>query len=42
MSYKDFHDAFIHQNTMPIEMERAILENLPLTKDYKASWKFYK
>lgn len=42
MSYKDFHDAFIQQNAMPIEMERAILENLPLTKDYKASWKFYK
>ncbi len=42
MSYKDFHDAFIQQNMMPIEMERAILENLPLSKDYKANWKFYK
>ena len=42
MSYKDFHDAFIQQNEMPIEMERAILENLPVAKDYKANWKFYK
>jgi len=41
MSYKDFHDAFIQQNAMPIEMDRAILENLPLAKDYKAGWKFY-
>lgn len=42
MSYKDFHDAFIQQNAMPIEMVRAILENQPLTKEYKAGWKFYK
>ncbi len=42
MSYQEFHDDFIHQNMMPIEMERAILENQPLTKDYKTSWKFYK
>ena len=42
MSYKDFHDAFIQQNAMPIEMERAILENLPLAKDHKAAWRFYK
>lgn len=42
MRYKDFHDAFIQQNAMPIEMERAILENLPLSKDFKAGWKFYK
>jgi len=42
MSYKEFHDAFIQQNVMPIEMVRAILEELPLTKEYKAGWKFYK
>jgi len=42
MSYKDFHDAFIQQNMMPIEMERAILENRPLKKDDKPNWKFYK
>jgi uncharacterized protein (DUF885 family) len=42
MSFKQFHDSFIQQNMMPIEMERAILENKPLTKDYKTNWKFYK
>lgn len=42
MTYKDFHDAFIQQNMMPIEMERAILENQPLKKDFTTSWKFYK
>lgn len=42
MTYKQFHDSFIEQNMMPIEMERAILTNQPLTKDYKAAWKFYK
>ncbi|MEP6948109.1 MAG: DUF885 family protein [Ginsengibacter sp.] len=42
MSYKQFHDTFIQQNMMPVELERAILENQPLTKDYKTNWKFYK
>lgn len=41
MSYKQFHDDFIQQNMMPIEMERAILENKPPSKDYKTSWRFY-
>lgn len=42
MTYKDFHDAFIQQNMMPIEMERAILENKPPAKDFSSHWKFYK
>lgn len=42
MTYKQFHDSFIQQNMMPIEMERAILENNPPAKDFKAGWKFYK
>lgn len=42
MTYKQFHDAFIQQNMMPIEMERAILEDLPLTKNYTTQWRFYK
>ena len=41
MTYKQFHDSFIHQNMMPIEMERTVLENQPLTKEYKTQWKFY-
>jgi uncharacterized protein (DUF885 family) len=42
MSFKQFHDSFIQQNMMPIEMERAILENKTLAKDFKTNWKFYK
>lgn len=42
MTIKEFHDNFIQQNMMPIEMERAILTNQPLTKEHKPSWKFYK
>jgi len=41
MTFKQFHDAFIQQNMMPIEMERAILENKPPAKDFTTSWKFY-
>ena len=41
MSNKQFHDAIMHLNTMPVEMIRAILTNQPLTADFKTSWKFY-
>ncbi len=40
MTYKQFHDAVIHLNAMPVEMIRSILENRPLQKDYKANWRF--
>ncbi|HWJ30004.1 MAG TPA: DUF885 family protein [Flavisolibacter sp.] len=42
MTYKQFHDSFLQQNVMPIEMERAILENKPPEKDFRTNWKFYK
>ncbi|MBS1666894.1 MAG: DUF885 family protein [Bacteroidetes bacterium] len=42
MSYKQYHDAIMHLNSMPIEMIRAILTSQPLNKDYKSSWRFYK
>ena len=42
MTYKQFHDAILKENNMPIEMVRAIILNQPLTKDFKTSWKFYK
>ena len=41
MSERDFHDAILHENEMPIEFLRSDLEGLPLTRDYKTSWKFY-
>lgn len=42
MTYKQYHDAVLRENSMPIEMLRAILTNQKLSKDFKTSWKFYK
>ncbi len=42
MTYKQYHDAVMRLNEMPVEMIRAILTNQPLTKDYTTAWKFYK
>ena len=41
MSYKQYHDAIMQLNAMPVEMIRAILTNQPLAEDYKSKWKFY-
>ena len=41
MTNKQFHDAVIHLNSMPVEMVRAILTNQTLTPDFKTGWKFY-
>lgn len=42
MTAKQYHDAVMRLNAMPVEMIRAILTNQPLTEDYKTKWKFYK
>jgi uncharacterized protein (DUF885 family) len=41
MTYKQFHDAIIKENGMPIEMVRATLTNQALTRDFETKWKFY-
>lgn len=41
MTNRQFNDALLHENRIPIEMIRAILINQKLTRDYKTSWKFY-
>lgn len=41
MSFKQFHDAVLRENAMPVEMVRAIITNQPLDKEYKTSWRFY-
>jgi uncharacterized protein (DUF885 family) len=41
MTYKQYHDAVMHENAMPVEMVRAIITNQPLKKDFKSNWKFY-
>ncbi|MDY0906880.1 DUF885 family protein [Pedobacter sp. CFBP9032] len=41
MSFKQFHDAVIKENLIPVEMIRATLINQPLTRDFTTTWKFY-
>lgn len=40
MTDKQFHDAILQGGRMPIEMVRARLLGVPLTRDYRANWKF--
>ena len=41
MTDREFADAVLHENSMPIEMLRADLERQKLTKDFMTSWKYY-
>jgi hypothetical protein len=41
MTNRQFHDTILHENSMPIELLRADMEGLKLTKDYQTNWKFY-
>ena len=42
MTYKQFHDAILRENNMPVEMVRAIILNQKLKKDFSTNWRFYK
>lgn len=42
MSYKQFHDSIMQENSLPVEMIRAILTKQSLGKDFKTNWRFYK
>lgn len=41
MKERDFHDAILRENSIPIEMLRAILAKQKVTADFKTSWRFY-
>lgn len=41
MTYKQFHDAIMQENSMPVDMLRAIMTNQKLSRDYKPTWRFY-
>ncbi|HTI90493.1 MAG TPA: DUF885 family protein [Puia sp.] len=41
MTFKQYHDAIMHLNAMPVEMIRAILTRQPLEKDFTTKWRFY-
>ena len=40
MSNRQFHDAVIQQNSIPIEMIRAALTEQNLTPEYRSQWRF--
>ena len=40
MTDLQFHDTILQNGRIPVEMVRALLTNAPLTRDYRASWKF--
>ncbi len=42
MTLKQFHDAVLQQNSMPVEMLRNLLLSLSIKEDYQPQWKFYK
>jgi hypothetical protein len=41
MSLKQYHDAILRENKMPIELLRALLMNQPVTRDFQTNWRFY-
>ena len=40
MTDKQFHDAFLHENAIPVEMFRATISGQPLSPEYKTQWRF--
>ncbi|HAV60990.1 MAG TPA: DUF885 domain-containing protein [Verrucomicrobiales bacterium] len=41
MTNKQFHDAILLENSIPIELIRASLTKQPLGRDFTTSWRFY-
>ncbi len=41
MTNRQFHDAILQGNAIPVEMVRAGLTGQPLTRDFTSRWKFY-
>jgi uncharacterized protein (DUF885 family) len=42
MTNREFHDAVLKENMIPIEMVRASLTDQPLTENFTPTWKFYR
>lgn len=41
MTNRQYNDALLKENRIPIEMIRASITKQPLTRDYVTNWKFY-
>ena len=37
---KEYHDRVMHEGSMPIEILRNLLLEIPVSESYKAKWKF--
>lgn len=40
MTDREFHDRILQGGGMPVEMVRAMLTGVPLSRDYRASWRY--
>ena len=40
MTNRQFHDAILHNGRIPVEALRALLTGQPLSRDYRAQWRF--
>lgn len=41
MTHRQFHDAFLKENCIPIPVLRALLAELPIERDFRYNWRFY-
>lgn len=41
MTERQFHDAVLKQNAIPVELIRAALTSQPLARDFTSNWRFY-
>ncbi len=41
MTNRQFHDAILHENRIPVEMVRALLYKQAPPREFKSAWKFY-
>lgn len=41
MTDREFHDEILKQNSMPVEMVRALLTDQPPPRAFQANWRFY-
>jgi uncharacterized protein (DUF885 family) len=41
MSYRQYHDAILQENNIPVEMLRATLLKRPLKREFQTEWRFY-
>ncbi|MGI8924729.1 MAG: DUF885 family protein [Fimbriimonadales bacterium] len=41
MTNRQFHDAILHENCLPVELVRVILRKDNVGRDFRSSWRFY-